>query len=58
MTIFHVDEHAGPGVILKEAITLSALVPFAVFYMGESLKVDYLWAAFCMVGAVYFIFRS
>lgn len=44
--------------ILQEVITLAVFVPFAVFYMGESLKWDYLWAALCMVGAVYFIFRS
>jgi uncharacterized protein (DUF486 family) len=44
--------------ILQEVITLSVFVPFAVFYMGESLKLDYLWAALCMVGAVYFIFRG
>jgi hypothetical protein len=44
--------------ILQEVITLSVFVPFAVFYMGEPLKLDYLWAALCMLGAVYFIFRS
>ena len=44
--------------IMQEVITLSVFVPFALFYMGESLKWDYLWAALCMVGAVYFIFRS
>lgn len=44
--------------ILQEVITLSVFVPFAVFYMKESLKWDYLWAALCMLGAVYFIFRS
>jgi uncharacterized protein (DUF486 family) len=44
--------------ILQEVITLSVFVPFAVFYMKEPLKLDYLWAALCMVGAVYFIFRS
>jgi uncharacterized protein (DUF486 family) len=44
--------------ILQEVITLAVFVPFAVFYMGESLKWDYLWAALCMVGAVSFIFRS
>ena len=44
--------------ILQEVITLAVFVPFAVYYMGESLKWDYLWAALCMVGAVYFIFRS
>jgi hypothetical protein len=44
--------------ILQEVITLSVFVPFAVFYLREPLKLDYLWAALCMVGAVYFIFRT
>jgi uncharacterized protein (DUF486 family) len=44
--------------IIQEVITLGLFVPFAVFYMNEPLKLDYLWAALCMVGAVYFIFRS
>ena len=44
--------------ILQEVITLSVFMPFAMLYMGEPLKLDYLWAALCMVGAVYFIFRS
>jgi hypothetical protein len=44
--------------ILQEAITLSVFVPFAVLYMRQPLKLDYLWAALCIVGAVYFIFRS
>jgi hypothetical protein len=44
--------------ILQEVITLGVFVPFAFFYMKEPLKLDYLWAALCMVGAVYFIFRS
>lgn len=44
--------------ILQEVITLSVFVPFAVFYMKEPLKLDYLWAALCMFGAVYFMFRS
>lgn len=39
-------------------ITLTVFVPVAVFYMDQPLKLDYLWAALCMVGAVYFIFRS
>jgi uncharacterized protein (DUF486 family) len=43
--------------ILQEVITLVVFVPFAMLYMGEGLKLDYLWAALCMVGAVYFIFR-
>ena len=44
--------------IMQEAITLSVFVPFAVFYMQQPLKLDYLWAAVCIMGAVYFIFRS
>ncbi len=44
--------------IMQEAITLTVFVPFVVLYMKEPLKLDYLWAALCMVGAVYFIFRS
>jgi uncharacterized protein len=44
--------------ILQEVITLAVFAPFAVFFMQQPLKLDYLWAALCMVGAVYFIFRS
>ena len=44
--------------ILQEAITLTVFVPFALFYLREPLKLDYLWAALCIFGAVYFIFRS
>lgn len=44
--------------ILQEIITLSVFVPFAVFYMHKPLRLDYLWAGLCMVGAAYFIFRS
>ena len=44
--------------ILQEVITLSVFVPFAVFYMGQPLKLDFLWAGLCMLGAVYFMFRS
>jgi uncharacterized protein (DUF486 family) len=44
--------------ILQEVITLSVFVPFAVLYMNQPLKMDYLYAALCMVGAVYFIFRT
>ena len=43
--------------ILQEVITLSVFIPFVVLYMKEPLKLDYLWAALCMVGAVYFMFR-
>ena len=44
--------------ILQEAITLSVFVPFSLFYLREPLKLDYLWAALCIGGAVYFVFRS
>ena len=44
--------------ILQEAITLSVFVPFAVLYVKESLRWDYLWAALCIAGAVFFIFRG
>jgi len=44
--------------ILQEAITLSVFVPFAVLYMHQPVKLDYLWAGLCILGAVYFIFRS
>ncbi len=44
--------------ILQEVITLAVFVPFAVFYMGTPLKLDYLWAGCCLAGAVFFIFRG
>ncbi|HEY7635637.1 MAG TPA: DMT family protein [Gemmatimonadales bacterium] len=44
--------------ILQEAITLMVFVPFAVAYMKEPVKLDYLWAALCIMAAVYFVFRS
>lgn len=44
--------------ILQEIIALSVFVPFALYYMHEPLKLDYLWAALCLLGAAYFIFRS
>lgn len=44
--------------IMQEVITLSVFIPFAIFYMKEQPRLDYLWAALCMVGAVYFIFRG
>jgi len=44
--------------IMQEVITLAVFVPFAVFYLREPLKLDYLWAGLCLVGAVYFMFRS
>ena len=44
--------------ILQEVITLAVFVPFAVLYMGESLRWNYLWAGLCLMGAVYFIFKG
>lgn len=44
--------------IIQEVITLSVFVPFSVMYLKEPLKLDYLWAGLCLVGAVYFMFRS
>ncbi|MBL0123922.1 MAG: DMT family protein [Betaproteobacteria bacterium] len=44
--------------ILQEVITLSVFVPFAIFYMQEPLRWNYLWAGLCLMGAVYFIFKS
>ena len=44
--------------IIQEVITLAVFVPFAVIYMDQPLKLDYVWAGLCLVGAVYFIFRG
>lgn len=44
--------------ILQEAITLTVFVPFAWFYMRQPLKLDFLWAGLCVLGAVYFMFRA
>jgi uncharacterized protein (DUF486 family) len=44
--------------IVQEVITLAVFAPFAVVYMQQPLKLDYLWAGLCLLGAVYFIFRS
>lgn len=44
--------------ILQEVITLAVFVPFAVFYMQQPLKLDFLWAGLCLMGAVYFMFRT
>jgi uncharacterized protein len=44
--------------IMQEVITLVVFVPFALFFMKQPLRLDFLWAGLCMVGAVYFIFRS
>lgn len=44
--------------ILQEVVTLSVFIPFAVFYMHEPVKLDFLWAGICLMGAVYFMFRA
>ena len=44
--------------VLQEVITLSVFVPFAVLYMGQPVKLDFLWAGLCLLGAVYFTFRG
>lgn len=44
--------------IIQEVITLSVFIPFSIFFMHQPLKLDYLWAMLCMLGAVYFMFRS
>jgi hypothetical protein len=44
--------------ILQEVITLAVFVPFALLYMEQPLKLDYLWASLCILGAVYFVFRG
>jgi uncharacterized protein (DUF486 family) len=44
--------------IMQEVITLVVFVPFAILYMGQPIKLDYLWAGVCILGAVYFVFRG
>ena len=44
--------------LLQEVITLSVFVPFSVYYMKEKVSLDYLWAGFCLLGAVFFLFRG
>lgn len=44
--------------LLQEVITLSVFLPFAIYYMHQPLKLDFLWAGMCLLGAVYFIFRT
>ena len=54
----HSELSLGQLKILQEVITLAVFVPFAIFYMDQPLKLDYLWAALCILGAVYFVFRT
>jgi hypothetical protein len=56
--IGHAELDLGQLKILQEAITLTVFVPFVLFYMEQPLKLDYLWAGLCILGAVYFIFRG
>jgi len=56
--IGHTVYSVGQLKILQEVITLSVFVPFALFYLREPLKLDYLWAGLCLLGAVFFIFRE
>ncbi len=44
--------------LMQEVITLTVFAPFAILYMGQPLKLDHLWAGLCLLGAVYFTFRS
>jgi uncharacterized protein (DUF486 family) len=56
--IGHAQMSVGQLKILQEVITLSVFVPFSLLYLREPLKLNYLWAAFCLCGAVYFVFRG
>lgn len=56
--IGHTVMNVGQLKILQEVITISVFVPFAYFYLKEPLKLDYLWAGLCMLGAVFFMFRD
>ncbi len=56
--IGHTVMSVGQLKILQEVITISVFVPFAIFYLKEPLKLDYLWAGLCMLGAVFFMFRD
>ncbi|RFC34959.1 MAG: hypothetical protein DID92_2727744391 [Candidatus Nitrotoga sp. SPKER] len=56
--IGYTELNLGQLKILQEVITLSVFVPFAVLYMNQPLKLDYLYAALCLMGAVFFIFRA
>jgi uncharacterized protein (DUF486 family) len=56
--IGHTQLELGQLKILQEAITLTVFVPFALLYMKEPVRLNYLWAAVCLCGAVYFVFRK
>lgn len=56
--IGHTALSVGQLKIMQEVIALAIFVPFSVLYLKEEIKLDYLWAALCMLGAVFFIFRE
>lgn len=56
--IGHAELDLGQLKVLQEAIALTVFVPFAVLYMKQPLRLNYLWAALCLMGAVYFMFRK
>ena len=56
--IGHTELEVGQLKIMQEAITLTVFVPFAILYLKEPVRLNYLWAALCLCGAVYFVFRK
>ncbi len=56
--IGHQAMNVGELKILQEVITLTMFVPFSLFYLRETFRLDYLWAGLCLLGAVFFIFRQ
>jgi len=56
--IGHTQFNVGQLKILQEVIKLSVFVPFSIWFLREPIRLDYLWAALCMCGAVFFVFRS
>ena len=56
--IGHASLSVGQLKILQEVIALTVFVPFSVYYLKEQIKLDYLWAGLCILGAVFFVFRE
>ena len=56
--IGHTELEVGQLKIMQEAITLTVFVPFAILYLREPVRLNYLWAALCLCGALYFVFRK
>jgi uncharacterized protein len=56
--IGHAQLNVGQLKILQETITLAVFVPFSIWFLKEPIRLDYLWAALCMCGAVFFVFRG